>query len=190
VVPVPARPGCRNAMAPSPVRAPGTVAVPAPLQPRMLERDGGRFLSGWVVTRACPYLQATDERRIPRRSQSGSVALPPFRMPASPGYWNAMAPDPARAGGAVQVPEATDPDRRNETEPVPVRLGGAVTVPVAARSAEVVAFPVGETARHVKACRMWRIRTAVAAGAAVKIMGARIWYADSLAPRHGFEPRF
>ena len=45
-------------------------------------------------------------------------------------------PVPVRAGGNAQVPEATAPDRKNETEPVPVRLGGAVTVPVAARSAE------------------------------------------------------
>ena len=52
-----------------------------------------------------------------------------------------------------------------------------------------VSFPTGETARRARTCRMWRIRAAVTASAAVKIMGVGIWYANSMAPRHGFEPR-
>jgi hypothetical protein len=50
-------------------------------------------------------------------------------------------------------------------------------------------LPTGETARRARTCRMWRIRATVAAGAAVKTMGVGIWYADGMAPRHGFEPR-
>ena len=53
-----------------------------------------------------------------------------------------------------------------------------------------VSFPTGETARRARTCRMWRIRAAVTASAAVKIMGVGIWYANSMAPRHGHVSNF
>ncbi len=53
-----------------------------------------------------------------------------------------------------------------------------------------VSFPTGETARRARTCGMWRIRARRATGAAVKIMSVGIWYADGVAPRRGFEPRF